>query len=151
MTTYRLATPDDAPLIAPMNLQLIRDEGHGNPMGISELQERMRHWLNGEYQAVLFEDDGRPIGYALFKQEPEFVYLRQLFIVSERRRQGVARQALQWLWANIWASAPRLRIDVLVGNASGREFWRRMGFSDYCVTMEARSRRPSNLGSFKLP
>jgi GNAT superfamily N-acetyltransferase len=121
-----------------MNLQLIRDEEHRNPMGISQLSERMAGWLQSEYQAVLFEENGTPVGYALFRLEPEFVYLRQLFVVPEQRRRGVARDALRWLWANAWADAPRLRIEVLVGNASGREFWRSVGFTEYCITMEAK-------------
>ena len=127
-----------------MNLQLIKEEGHRNTMGIPQLSKRMAGWLQGEYQAVLFEENDTPVGYALFRFEPEFVYLRQLFVVPEYRRRGVARNAIRWLWANAWANAPRLRIDVLVGNVSGREFWRSVGFTEYCVTMEAASQNPAN-------
>jgi GNAT superfamily N-acetyltransferase len=136
-TRYRFVSPEDAEVIAPMNLQLIHDEGHRNPMDISALCDRMSGWLRGDYEAVLFEEDGAPVGYALFKREPEFVYLRQLFVVPGRRHGGVARRALAWLWANVWSAAPRLRIDVLVGNTAGREFWRKVGFTEYCITMEA--------------
>ena len=31
---------------------------------------------------------------------------------------------------------PRIRLEVLVGNANGIAFWRSIGFQDYCVTME---------------
>ena len=134
---YRFASLEDAEQLAQMNLQLIADEGHRNPMGIRQLAERMTQWLQGEYQAVLFEDDNTPVGYALFKREPEYVYLRQLFVVLERRRQGIASHALSWLWTNAWQSVPRLRIDVLVGNEAGRAFWRSSGFTEYCITMEA--------------
>lgn len=134
---YRLASPEDSEQLAQMNLRLIADEGHRNPMGIPQLAERMAGWLRGEYQAVLFEEYNTPVGYALFRHEPEFVYLRQLFVVPARRRQGIARNALSWLWANAWQSMPRLRIDVLVGNAAGREFWHSVGFTEYCITMEA--------------
>lgn len=99
----------------------------------------MSNWLRGDYEAVIFEENTVAVGYALFKREPEFVYLRQLFVVPERRRQGIGRHALAWLWANAWAQVSRLRIDVLVGNTDGREFWRSVGFSEYCVTMEALS------------
>lgn len=37
-----------------------------------------------------------------------------------------------------WAGAPALRVEVLVGNAAGRAFWKSAGFEEYCVTMEAR-------------
>lgn len=134
---YRFASPEDSEQLARMNLRLISDEGHRNPMGIPQLAERMAGWLLGEYQAVLFEEDSTPVGYALFRHEPEFVYLRQLFVIPERRRHGIASDALIWLWANAWQSAPRLRIDVLIGNAAGLKFWRSAGFSEYCITMEA--------------
>lgn len=140
---YRSATPEDAALLAPLNQQLIRDEGHRNPMNLAQLTERMAGWLRSDYQAVLFEEGTSPIGYALFRREPEYVYLRQLFVLPERRRQGVARAALRWLWHHAWSGAPRLRIEVLVENAAGREFWHTVGFREYCVTMEA---QPPNDG-----
>jgi GNAT superfamily N-acetyltransferase len=138
-THHRFASLEDADIIAPMNLQLIQDEGHRNPMTISQLRDRMFAWLRDEYEAVIFERDGVSVGYALFKREPEFIYLRQFFVVASHRRLGIARHALAWLWTNAWSSSPRLRIDVLVGNTNGREFWRKVGFTEYCMTMEALS------------
>lgn len=135
---FRPAKPSDADVIAPMNLGLIRDEGHRNPMGVAELAARMRSWLEGEYRAVLIETEGAPVGYALYRVDPEFVYLRQLYVLPERRRTGIGRRTLDWLWTNEWAGHAVLRIDVLVGNAAGRAFWRSVGFAEYCVTMERR-------------
>ncbi len=134
--SYRLATMNDAALLARMNAQLIRDEGHSNAMSERQLAERMSGWLAGEYQAQVFEIDGKPIGYALYRFEPEYVYLRQLFVQPGHRRRGVARRALEWLRTNAWTTRPRVRIDVLIGNRPGIAFWHAVGFSDYCVTME---------------
>ena len=133
---YRFATTADAPALAAMNQQLILDEGHRNRMTLPELEARMAGWLSGEYRAVLFEDAGTAVGYTLFRHEAEFVYVRQLFVRPEHRRKGVARDALAWLRANAWADAPRVRLDVLVGNAGALAFWRSVGFRDYCLTME---------------
>jgi|SRR5436190_2628098 len=133
---YRAASPEDAALLARMNAQLIRDEGHRNPMSVSELETRMRGWLESDYEAVLIEQDGEPVGYALFRQESDHIYLRQLFVVPGRRRSGIGRKAIVWLRENPWASAARVRLDVLVDNGTGRAFWRAVGFDDYCVTME---------------
>ncbi len=47
--TFRPATNDDCPLLAELNHQLIRDEGHRNRMTVAELEQRMRGWLAGEY------------------------------------------------------------------------------------------------------
>ncbi len=133
---YRPATVDDATLLAPMNAQLIRDEGHRNTMTVQQLAERMSGWLVGEYQAFIFEVEATAIGYALYRIEPEYIYLRQLFVQPQLRRRGIARRALEWLRQNAWGSRPRVRIDVLVGNKTGIEFWRSVGFVDYCTTLE---------------
>ncbi|MDB5388169.1 MAG: family N-acetyltransferase, partial [Planctomycetaceae bacterium] len=106
-------------------------------MNLTQLTERMRGWLQGEYRAVVFEAGNAAVGYALFRRDPDFMYLRQLFIARERRRQAIGRDALGWLWHNAWNDAKRLRIDVLAGNAAGIAFWRSVGFLDYCITMEA--------------
>ncbi|HZZ77166.1 MAG TPA: GNAT family N-acetyltransferase [Gemmataceae bacterium] len=91
---YRRAGVDDARTIAAMNWQLIRDEGHRNPMTPAELAARMAGWLGGEYEAYLFEEAGAPIGYALYRRDPEHVYLRQFSIKSALRRHGVGRAAI---------------------------------------------------------
>ena len=133
---YRFATVSDANALAPMTHRLIRDEGHRNAMSVAELEERMAGWLADEYQAVLFEDGLETVGYALFKREPEWVYLRQFFVLPEKRRMGIGRAAMTWLLENAWNDAPRIRLDVLVGNTAGIAFWRSLGFDDYCLTME---------------
>jgi len=133
---YRIATFADVQSLAAMNHQLIRDEGHRNSMTVAELEERMRAWLAGEYQAVLIEDEVGTAGYALFKREPDWIYLRQFFVQPERRRSGIGTEAMTWLLENTWKDAPRIRLDVLVGNSGGIEFWRSLGFADYCLTME---------------
>lgn len=132
---YRRATVFDAPALAAMNWQLIRDEGHRNPMDVSELTARMAGWLGGEYEAVLFEASGQPLGYALYRRDPEYIYLRQFFICPEFRRRGLGREAIEWLRQQAWDGG-RVRVEVLVGNATGVAFWRAVGFGDYCLTLE---------------
>lgn len=105
-------------------------------MSDAELQVRMANWLAGEYQAVLFEDADGPAGYVLFRVETDHVYLRQFFVRPHRRRQGVGRAAMNWLLENVWRNVPRVRLEVLIGNASAIQFWRAVGFADYCLTME---------------
>ena len=136
MTDFRLATQDDAPALAEMNRCLIQDEGHRNAISLDQLTERMRRWLEAEYQAVMFYEEQQLVGYALFKHEPEWIYLRQFFICRDRRRQGLGRAAIEWLSANLSADRSRLRLDVLVNNSAGIAFWTSLGFTDYCLTME---------------
>jgi GNAT superfamily N-acetyltransferase len=133
---YRTCTIADAALLAGFNQRLIQDEGHRNRMSLDELEERMRSWLGGEYEAVLIEDDSEAVGYALFARQPDHIYLRQFFVTAERRRKGIGRAAIEWLLANTWNGSPRIRLDVLTRNAQGIEFWKTLGFSEYCITME---------------
>jgi predicted acetyltransferase len=132
---YHPASQSDASLLATMNWQLIRDEGHRNQMTLPELEARMAQWLTGEYQAVLFQESNQTVGYALFRREPEYVYLRQFFIVRESRRNGYGRDALSWLRRNEWRGQ-RVRVEVLLGNSGGIAFWRAVGFVDYSLTLE---------------
>lgn len=80
---YRFATSEDALLLAELNEQLIRDEGHRNPMSPVQLTDRMAGWLRAEYQAVVFEEGSSALGYALFRFEPDHVLLRQLFVLPD--------------------------------------------------------------------
>ena len=132
---YRDASSADIELLARLNLQLIRDEGHRNPMTLAQLLVRMDNWLQGEYKAVLFEHDGATVGYALFRDDVEYVHLRQFFVTAQHRRKGLGRQAIEWLSAHHWKDAP-LRVEVLVGNEEAIAFWRAVGFTDYCLTLE---------------
>jgi len=133
----RKANLSDIPLLSQLNLQLIEDENHRNPMSLEELQDRMRGWLETqEYTAVLFQEKDRIVGYALYKVEPEWVYLRQFFIVREFRRQGYGREAIEILRREYWEKGRRVRLEVLVNNSSAIEFYRALGFEDYCLTLE---------------
>jgi predicted acetyltransferase len=134
--TYRFATARDCPLLGELNHQLIQDEGHRNPMSVAELEERMRTWLDREYIAVLFENAEGMFGYALFRSEPNEIYLRQLFIARHLRRKGFGRAAINLLRTQIWPPDRRLVLDVLVENHAAIAFWHSVGYSDYALTME---------------
>src|SRR5438309_12104150 len=86
--TFWFATADDCPLLAELNHQLIQDEGHRSRMRVAELERRMRDWLAGDYRAVLFEERSEVVAYALFRQVPGEVYLRQHFVPRRRPRRG---------------------------------------------------------------
>jgi hypothetical protein len=68
---FRYATVADGPTLASMNQQLIRDEGHRNPMNLEQLQARMEKFIRNEYKAILTEQDGVVSGYALFRYEEQ--------------------------------------------------------------------------------
>lgn len=134
--TYRQATPEDVPLLAAWNHALIRDEGHRNAMSVAELAERMAGWLAGEYRAWLFILGDEPVAYVLVAERAEDVYLRQFYVVPERRRQGLGRRAIDLLCREILPASKRVTVECLVSNARGLAFWRAVGFTDYSLALE---------------
>lgn len=136
MLSHRPATVEDAPLLAELNHQLIRDEGHRNPMTVAELEQRMRDWLAADYNAILFEKNGATVAYALYREQLTEIYLRQLFVTRGQRSKGIGRQALEILRTKIWPQGKRLSVSVLTSNTRAVKFWREAGFSDYCLTLE---------------
>jgi predicted acetyltransferase len=133
---FQRATSKDCGLLAEMNHQLIRDEGHRNPMTVAQLQERMTGWLAEGYSAVLFRDGKDVVAYALYDEQPEKIYLRHLFVVRHRRREGIGRKVIETLRTEIWPTNKRLTVDVLVHNTPTVAFWRAMGYRDYALTLE---------------
>lgn len=133
---HRFATSNDTARLAEWNHQLIRDEGHRNPMNVAQLEERMRGWLKGEYRAVIFEEKSEWVAYALYREETKEIYLRQLFVERGRRRQGIGRRAVEILRNTIWPKDKRLTVAVLTKNVEGVAFWRAAGYADYCLEME---------------
>jgi len=134
--TFRTATLDDCPRLAELNHQLIRDEGHGNPMTVPELEHRMRGWISGEYRAIVYEDAGEIVANALFREQAEEIYLRQLFVVRHRRSRGIGRRAVEILRSQVWPKTKRLTVEVLVANRRALSFWRSVGYADYALSLE---------------
>ena len=134
--TWRLATKRDCRILAELNQQLIADELHRNRMNVAELEERMKNWLDEAYEAVVFEVGGEVAAYALYRAQAGESYLRHFFVLRHRRRQGIGRQAMALLRGHIWPKAQRLTVSVLAHNQAGVNFWRAMGYRDYCLTLE---------------
>lgn len=134
--TYRAATLDDCARLAELNHQLIHDEGHRNPMTVPELEQRMRGWLSSEYRAMIYEEAGEVVAYALFCEREREIYLRQLFVVRHCRNQGIGRRAVEILRSKIWPKNKRLTVEVLTKNKRAVNFWRSAGYADYSLSLE---------------
>ena len=134
--TSRPATLDDCAHLAELNHQLIRDEGHRNPMTVPQLEQRIRGFIKGEYRAVIFEECGETVAYALYSESADEVYLRQLFVVRHRRRKGIGRRAVEILRTQVWPKTKRLTVEVLLANTTAIAFWRAVGYVDYALTLE---------------
>jgi GNAT superfamily N-acetyltransferase len=142
--TIRAATDSDLAQLARMNKELIEDEGCRNPMSVAELEQRMRGWLHGEWQVVLFSERSTVIGYAVyqFRKDEYFpdqtvVYLRQMFVERSQRSQGLGARALRLLAQTRFPRDATVEIDVLATNPRGAKFWSQVGFQPHCTTMRS--------------
>jgi predicted acetyltransferase len=133
---YHIANETDLDILDQWNHQLIRDEGHRNKMTVSQLRDRMRHWLAGDYTAVIFDKDSECVAYALFREGEYEIYLRQLFVKRENRNRGIGKEAVRILKEEIWTKSKRLTVDVLSQNRAGIAFWHSVGYKDYCLSLE---------------
>ncbi len=134
---YKFADKIDFDLLGEWNHQLIQDEGHRNKMTVRQLRERMGGWLRSKmYRAVLFYVEGKPVAYALFRENPTEIYLRHLYVCRDNRRKGIGRKAIDILRKEIWSGNKRMVVEVLTANTAAVEFWRAVGYRDYCLTME---------------
>ena len=134
---WRFANVADAPFLAELNLQLIADEGHRNPMNLEQLRARMAGWLAAEYRAVLFEEGGEVIAYALFRtDERERIHLRHFLVARPFRRRGLGRKAFRLFRSEAISRGSPLILEVLSSNAVARAFWRALGFQEYAISLE---------------
>jgi GNAT superfamily N-acetyltransferase len=130
----RSATADDVALLAELNRQLIEDEAAGNTMSVAELAERMRAWLAGEYDAVIFQVGSEVVAYALYRPAEGGLYLRQFFVVRSQRRQGVGRQAIALFQRQVLPTDAALSLEVLSHNRTGIAFWCSLGFQEHALS-----------------
>ena len=128
--TFRLATRNDCPLLAELNHQLAEDEGHRNQFKtVPQLEDRMRGFLSTQYRAVIFDDGGKVVAHALYREDPDEIYLRR---------------AIEILRSQIWPTGKRLTVDVLVGNLGAIAFWRSVGYQDYYLALEILPDKPAS-------
>jgi GNAT superfamily N-acetyltransferase len=138
--TFRVAAAADLPQLASWNQQLIEDEGHDNTMSLEALVSRMRNWLTTEYQALIFEDPAAPapVAYALLRDTPEWVHLRQFFVARDRRRRGIGARAVALLRDSVFPPDKPVIVEAMAWNHPALAFWRAVGFADRYVGLESR-------------
>jgi len=129
----RRAMTQDLDVLVALNQHLIEDQAHNNPASAEQLRSRMQGWLTGAYSVSLIEAAGHPAAYAVWRDDGEWIYLRQFFVVRQLRRSGVGRRAFAALERE-WG--PReVMLDVLLHNERAFGFWRSLGFRDYSLIL----------------
>ena len=140
---FRYATLNDLPVLVRMNRELTEDEQHRNRFQSEEwFKERMKSFLKGEYEAVLFEIEDKAVAYALYRNHPEYddtIYLRQIFVDRSIRRQGLGRKVMEILMKEFWPEEKRLTVGVLSDNKVAFSFYKSVGFKEYSIELEIKA------------
>lgn len=118
----------DLPLLAKFNKCLIEDEKSDNKMSEEELFERMKGFLETEYDAYFFHVNEEVVGYALVKNSCSPLYLRQFYIDRKYRRNHYGEQAFHELLE--YLEVTTIDIEVLSWNEAGVRFWEKLNFQE---------------------
>jgi GNAT superfamily N-acetyltransferase len=132
--TIRSATPQDAALI----LRFIRElaEFEREPDAVKATEESLRQALFGERsaEAVIAEQDGNPMGFALFFHNfstwtgRKGLYLEDLYVTPEARGSGVGTALLRHLAGiALDRDCGRFEWAVLDWNTPAIDFYTAMG------------------------
>ena len=131
----RNAEPQDVPVVAELIWQLARFEKLEKEVVMTE--ELLAKALFGTpryAEAVLAEEDGEPIGFALFFHTFSTflarpgIYLEDLFVLPDHRGQGVGRALLAYLaQLAVERECGRLEWAVLNWNKEAITFYERLG------------------------
>ncbi|MEM7292235.1 MAG: GNAT family N-acetyltransferase [Pseudomonadota bacterium] len=143
----RELTQADVDLLCDLNHQLQVDEGSA-PMTIPQLRDRLQQWLAEDSDAMGFYRNDRLLGYALW-QRPYIdtanrpcVYLRQLFVQRDCRRLGYGQTIFQLLQDRVWPAGVNILLQVMVSNASGRQFWQSLGVEEVGINCVLPGKQP---------
>lgn len=133
----RPATPDDASVLFGLIQALAEYEKLSHAVvGSVEALEQHLFGAHPYVEAILADLQGKPVGFALFFHNYSTfltqpgIYLEDLFVLPEYRRQGVGKAMIKYL-AQLARerNCGRLEWSVLDWNESAIAFYRRMGAS----------------------
>jgi GNAT superfamily N-acetyltransferase len=134
-TLLRSATRDDVPVIAELIRGLARFEKLEQEVVMTD--ELLAAGLFGDRpyaEVVLAEDDGRPVGFALFFHNFSTflgrpgIYLEDLFVLPDQRGRGIGRMLLGHLARlAVERGCGRLEWAVLDWNRDAIQFYERLG------------------------
>ncbi len=137
MLILRSATPADVPVLFCLIQALAEYEKLSH--AVTGNAEALSEHLFGRHpyaEAVLAEYAGQPAGFALFFSNYSTfltqpgIYLEDLFILPEYRRQGIGKAMLSYLaQLAVERGCGRLEWSVLDWNEPAIAFYRRMGAS----------------------
>ena len=156
MTDVRRATEDDLPTLRELWLEFFRESPLPPHVDVDvehELEEVAQ--IVRDQVALLAEEDGRPVGFALaMAKTPRLARLSDLYVVPDDRRRGVASALAREVVA-AFPEAEHVTLEVGASNVPARAAYARWGFGEDQLQLvapraelERRLRHEAASGSF---
>jgi len=134
MPSIRIATIADVPLLRKLIQELADYERESQALLIGEDQlERDGFGPDSKFRAIIAEQDGQPVGYAVFfpfysTWTGAGLFLEDLFVREAYRGQGVGKALLCEVAKIARTEGYRaIRLDVLDWNESAIKFYKSLG------------------------
>lgn len=136
---WRVCSTNDLGKLAQLN-RYLREDGGFEPMELRVFEDRLRRWMEAGYTAVIFEKNDESVAYALFRPtdldmeglEPG-IFIRQFFVMRNKRREGIGRQAFETLRDQLWPKGCGILLETEYENHRAQAFWKSLGFSEYAI------------------
>jgi ribosomal protein S18 acetylase RimI-like enzyme len=137
--TVRRAAAEDFEAIADLWRQFdheIPPPTHEGPADEEQELQEVREIIASEI-ALLAEDDGSPVGFALARRRaPGFGTLTDLYVARDARRSGIGTELMREVLAAFRSlGIEHLDLDVLASNNVARSLYARWGLKDEVVIM----------------
>ncbi|MEM6661084.1 MAG: hypothetical protein AAF666_02795 [Pseudomonadota bacterium] len=119
-----LHTPTDFTGCARLFVQMY--EALGYDVSLETAPARLGGMLDAGFQLTELRDGGDVIGFALWIDLADYVFIRSFAIDSDRRTAGLGSVFFERLKAEVMPSRPEYRIEVVDTGPHG--FWSSLGF-----------------------
>ncbi len=130
----REAGADDLPVLALLYGELYA--AHGASISPERAVEKLGRMLGAPCQrARLFEATGRPIGFALWAELGDHVFLRDYVITAAHRGRGLGAALFERLRAEALPDGLPIRLEASAAHAQA--FWTKRGFGVWSTGMRS--------------
>ena len=119
----------DLSYLVEMYRQLRIDEQQPDERTDAEICQQFHAFMNTDAYQCFFWANGQDelLGYMLFKESEQGVFLKHLFVLPAYRRQGHARNFLTHFIDGAWFGKP-ISLEVLAVNRAAIAFYQSMSF-----------------------
>lgn len=119
-----LHTPTDLTGCSRLFVQMYQALGYD--VSIETAPRRLNGMLEAGFQLTELRDGDDVIGFALWVDLADYVFIRSFAIDQNRRADGLGREFFEKLKAEVLPRRPEYRIEVVESGPHG--FWKSIGF-----------------------